>query len=202
MDTNENINNEIWRPVEGYEGLYEVSNLGRVKSIARIDSNNHFVKERILKLDCNGKDYIQITLFKDNKRKKYLVHRLVAIAFIPNPNKYKYINHKDRNTKNNCVYLNKDGTVNVEKTNLEWCTQKYNIHYDGCLERRSISQRNNVCSVCVIQYTKDGKYVKEWPSTKEVQRILGINHSNISRCCLGKVKSAGGSIWKYKKTAA
>lgn len=189
------LENEIWKPIKNYEYLYEVSNYGRVKSL----NFNHTKKEGILKQD--GKSYLQVTLFKNKKRNKELVHRLVAEAFIQNPNNLPYINHKDRNVKNNCVYLNKDGTVNLEKTNLEWCTQKYNVNYDGCLERRAIAQRNNNCSKQINQYTLNGEFIKEWPSTKEIQRTLGIHHSNISKCCKGEHKTAGGYIWKFKEAA-
>lgn len=186
---------EIWRTIKDYERLYQVSNLGRVKSL----NYNHTKQEKILKQ--NGKLYLQVTLFKNRKRTKKLVHRLVAEAFIPNPYNLRYINHKNRNGKNNFVYVNPDGTVDFGKSNLEWCTQKYNVNYDGCLERRAMSQRNNNCSKPIIQYSLNGEFIKEWPSTKEIQRTLGICHSNISKCCKGERKTCCGFIWRFKEVA-
>ena len=119
---------EIWKDIEGYEGIYQVSNKGRVKSLKRkicSNSNNHkynTLSEKLLKLSGGGK-YIQVILCKDGKTSAKLVHRLVAQAFIPNPNNYPVINHKDENKKNNDV------------RNLEWCTYKYNNEYNGRIEK-------------------------------------------------------------------
>lgn len=113
---------EIWKDIEGYEGLYQISNLGRVKSLEKYVNtaikNNTKVKrkEQILK-QYNKNGYLQVTLTHNNKRKYFGVHRLVANAFIPNLNNYPQVNHKDENTLNNCV------------DNLEWCTAKYNCNY-------------------------------------------------------------------------
>lgn len=119
-------------------------------------------------------------MWKNNKQKTYLIHRLVAEAFIPNSNNYLEINHKDENKQNN----------NVD--NLEWCTRSYNINYG--------KRNNNICKA-VMQYDKKGKFIKEWKSIMEVQRNLGLNNSNISQCCQNKskYKSVGGYIWKYKE---
>ena len=119
---------EIWKDIEGYEGLYQVSNKGRVKSLKRkicSNSNNHkynTLSEKLLKLSGGGK-YIQVILCKDGKTSAKLVHRLVAQAFIPNPNNLPCVNHKDENKKNNDV------------RNLEWCTYKYNNEYNGRIEK-------------------------------------------------------------------
>ena len=108
---------EIWRPIEGYEGLYEVSNLGRVRSLDRYDSRNQFRKGRIMKQNNDGRDYMSIQLCLNGKLKKYFVHRLVAEAFLPNPDNLPQVNHKDEDKSNNRV------------DNLEWCTAKYNLSY-------------------------------------------------------------------------
>ena len=119
---------EIWKDIEGYEGIYQVSNKGRVKSLKRkicSNSNNHkynTLSEKLLKLSGGGK-YIQVILCKDGKTSAKLVHRLVAQAFIPNPNNLPCVNHKDENKKNNDV------------RNLEWCTYKYNNEYNGRIEK-------------------------------------------------------------------
>ena len=118
---------EIWRDVVGYEGFYEVSNLGRVKN----------VKSRLILTPLNTKGYEALTLCKEGKRKQLYIHRLVAMAFIPDPNNYPLINHKDEVTNNNVV------------ENLEWCTQKYNMNYGTVINRLQ-----NMFGKPVIQKTK------------------------------------------------
>ena len=120
---------ELWKDIKNYEGLYQVSNLGNVKSVDRYvyagDNSNHkyqHIKERNLKLS-GGDKYIQVILCKNGKIKAFLVHRLVAEAFIPNPDNLPCINHKDENPKNNQV------------ENLEWCTYKYNNEYNGRINK-------------------------------------------------------------------
>lgn len=119
---------EIWKDIEGYEGLYQVSNKGRVKSLKRtIKTNNknhpyNTLSERLLKLN-GGDRYVSVILYKDGHISAKNVHRLVAQAFIPNPNNYPIINHKDCNGRNNDV------------RNLEWCTYKYNNEYNGRVDK-------------------------------------------------------------------
>lgn len=170
---------EVWKNIEGYEG-YQVSNLGRVKSLK-------WGKERIMKLKKHKYGYLVAGLFKKGKQNFYLVHRLVAQAFIPNPNGFSIINHKDENTSNN----------NVD--NLEWCNQKYNTNYGTAQQRRTDKMINGKLSKTVYQYSLDGEFIKEWPSTQEVQRQLGYYNTYIGKCCLGKFKQAYGYIWKYEK---
>lgn len=165
---------EYWKPVVGYEGLYEVSNWGRVKSI-------RFGKERIMKFYINGNGYSQVTLIKNNIKKTYLVHRLVAEAFIDNTDNLPQVNHKDENKLNN----------NVE--NLEWCDAKYNMKYGTANTRRSKAK-----SKPVLQYTLDGIFVREWESTIQAEREGGFSSGNICMCCKGERKYHKGCIWKYK----
>ena len=108
---------EQWRPIEEYEGLYEVSNMGRVKSLERIDKNNHLVKGKILKPVMMKNGYLRVDLSKEGKHKMFSVHRLVGMTFIPNPEGLPQINHIDEDKTNNRV------------DNLEWCDCKYNINY-------------------------------------------------------------------------
>ena len=108
---------EEWKAIAGYEGLYEVSNLGRIKSLSRIDSRGYKRNEKILKLNKDSGGYLKVSLYKNGKPKQYNVHRLVAIAFIPNPDNLPEVNHKDENRINNYV------------DNLEWCNRKYNCNY-------------------------------------------------------------------------
>lgn len=170
---------EIWKDIEGYEGLYQVSNMGRVRSLRK----NIILRQSI----TNG--YEKAALYKNKKGYKYfLIHRLVANAFIPNPDNLPQVNHKDENKLNNCV------------DNLEWCTQEYNINYGtGIARRTQLFNTNGKLSKPVLQYTLEGIFIKEWKSTMDVQRNLGFEHANISRCCRGKQSYAYGYIWKYKK---
>lgn len=131
-------NNELWKPISGYEGYYEVSNFGKVKSLSRVVkavSHNKIITrktpEKCLKPILTGKDnaYLTVTLCKEGKCKPILLHRLVAEAFLPNPDNLPCVNHKDENPKNNCV------------DNLEWCTYAYNNSYGTRNERISKSSK-------------------------------------------------------------
>lgn len=162
---------EEWKPIVGYEGLYMVSNMGRVKSL----NYNHTGTERVLKPAYNTYGYLFVTLCKDGKKKNCLIHRLVAEAFLDNPHNYPEVNHKDENKENNAV------------SNLEYCTSLYNNEYSKAKP--------------VLQLTLDGQLVQEWPSTHEAARQGGFNRGNISNCCLGKYKTHGGYVWKYKEVS-
>lgn len=173
---------EYWKPVLGYKGLYEVSNWGRIKSLPR---NGTVKYARILKPHTNKSGYSYVILCKNNIKKTFLVHRLVAEAFIDNTDNLPQVNHKDENKLNNSV------------DNLEWCDVKYNHNYGTINERISKSQINGKSSKIVIQYNLDGTFVREWPSTMECERN-GYNNTCISKCCLGKLKTYKGYIWRYK----
>lgn len=169
---------EIWKDIEGYEGLYQVSNMGRVKSL----KNDIILKPYILR------GYEKVLLYKNKKRKHFQIHRLVAMAFIPNPDNKPQVNHKDENKTNNCV------------DNLEWCTGHYNHNYGTINIRISQKQLNDKSkSKIVMQYSLDGTFIKEWKSTMDVQRNLGFAHTHISECCRGEQAYAYGYLWKYKK---
>lgn len=170
---------EIWKDIEGYEGLYQVSNMGRVKSVRK----NIILKNKI---ESNG--YERVHLYKNKGYKHFLIHRLVANAFIPNTDNLPQVNHKDENKANNRV------------DNLEWCIPKYNYNYGTINIRRSQKQLNDKNkSKKVLQFKPDGTFVKEWKSIMDVQRNLGFDNANISKCCRGKYAYAYGYIWKYKK---
>lgn len=174
---------EIWRDIKDFEGLYQVSNWGRVKSL----NYNHTGKEWILKPRKSGKGYLSVTLSKDGKCKNFLVHRLVAEVFIPNPLNLPQINHKDENPSNNNV------------SNLEFCDQKYNINYGNRNKKVSNKMTNGKLSKPVLQFSKTGDFIREWKSTAECGRN-GFKQVAVCRCCNGKLKTHKGFMWKYKET--
>lgn len=166
---------EIWKDIEGYEGKYQVSNMGRIKFLK-------FKKIRILRSEKDVNGYLRVTLHKNGIIKRYKVHRLVAQAFIPNPNNLPQVNHKDEDKTNNNV------------SNLEWCDAKYNMNY-GTARKRMIEKIQKV----VIQIDiNTNVIVNIFPSVKEAKTQTGICH--ISSCCRNERKSAGGYKWKYKES--
>ena len=182
---------EIWKDVKGYEGYYQVSNLGRVKSLDRnYDVINKLgFKQRInskgrIRIPQKGSNgYLFVSLSKDNKIKQILIHRMVAIAFLPNPDDLPEVNHKDECITNNAV------------NNLEWCTSKYNANY-GTRNERCFPKAQ--CKA-VNQYSKDGKFIKRWNSLGDAYRTLGIDRSQIINVCKHKKQcvTAGGFKWEY-----
>ena len=175
---------EEWRDVKGYEGLYQVSNLGMVKSLGNGKSNNS--KRKIMKPHYNQKGYLLIDL-SNNGRKSFQIHRLVAEAFIPNPNNLPQVNHKNEIKDDNSV------------ENLEWCDNKYNSNYGTRLERIFKKTTNGKCSKPVLQIDKGtNEVIAEFPSVSEAERQLGI--SDVSNCCTGKQKTCGGYKWQFKTT--
>lgn len=171
---------EKWKDILGYEGLYQISNLGRVKSLERTDSLNRIVEEKILKPRKDKGGYLMVNLSKDGKLKTFKVHRLVALHFLPNPNNYTEVNHIDENKENNAV------------SNLEWCDRKYNINYGTALKRSAEKQSKQV-----IQYDLEGNEIARFPSTIEIERQYGFSHRHIGKCCLGKYKTAYHYKWQY-----
>lgn len=160
---------EIWKDIAGYEGLYKISNLGDVYSVKR---------KRKLKLLNSHHGYKRIRLYTDSKSWKiYAVHRLVAAAFIPNPNNFPEVNHKDENGSNN------------KANNLEWCTRSYNVNY---------GQRNSKIYSAVIMLTMDNVPIKEFECQSKASKEMNIRQGSISNCCRGFSKTAGGYKWRYK----
>ena len=181
---------EKWRPVVGYEGLYEVSNLGRVKSLPRVEDQfygTRLTSERILKQSPDKKGYMMAWLYKNKKRATMKVHRLVAIAFIPNSECKPQIDH-----------------INAIKTdnrlcNLRWCTGKENFHNPISYRRNSDSKfgDKNHNAKSVNQFSINGDYIRTWKCINDIKRELGFNHPHISQCCSGKRNVAYGFIWRY-----
>lgn len=175
---------EIWKPTQ-YEG-YEISNLGRVKSY-KVDK----VNGKIMKPYHDTKGYLQIDLSLDGRKREnrvhLLIHRLVAIAFLENPNNYPQVNHKDENKENNCV------------DNLEWCTNDYNAHYGTKIERCAAAARVPVYSI-----DADGN-IEHFSGVREAARIVSNGQtsasSQISRVLNGKRKTAFGRKWLRENAA-
>ena len=195
---------EIWRtPIydgEPYED-YKVSNWGRILSL----NYNHTGKSKLMNPRKRKDGYSVVQLSKNKERKNCYVHRLVAQTFLPNPENKPCINHKiegDKGKKINMVFFNEDGTIDKERTTIEWATYEENNNYATRNERiaKAISKAmtNGKLSKRVLQFTLDGEFIREWPSTREIERQLGFDNSAVGRCCLGKQKSAYGFLWKYK----
>ena len=178
------MKNEEWRDVAGYEGLYQVSSEGRVKSLERtfIDKigRERYVKECFLKPGSDRGGYLRVGLCDGGKRKTLKVHRLVCEAFHENPDNKPQVNH-----------INEIKTDN-RACNLEWATARENSNFGTRTERLGKAQ-----SKPVGQYTLDGDLVKAWQSVNEVQRQTGFGCGNICNVANGKRKTAHGFIWKY-----
>ena len=179
---------EVWKDIPGYEGLYQVSNMGNVKSLFRY--------KKQLKPMMTNSGYLQINLFKNKIRKVFLVHRLVAIVFLDNPQNKEEVNHIDECKTNNKL------------SNLEWVTRTENSYHGTRIERqkkhtdyknRKVNNRNQIkaCSKPIAQYDKNGNFIKTWNSASEFCRENGkTSISSIRRCCNGERKSAYGYIFK------
>lgn len=179
---------EIWKPINGYEGIYQVSNFGNVKSLDRIvkakygrsvNYSEQKIKGRILKQHFTTCGYAYVALAKNGKNKTTLVHRLVANAFIDNPENFPCVNHKDENKHNN------------NASNLEWCSYEYNNTYKGINLRHKKTNRK------IIQYDLDMNEIKRWESITNAANYYNIEISNISSCCVGKRNHCAGFKWRY-----
>lgn len=167
---------EIWKDIDGYEGKYQISNMGNVKSFSKFSPPSG----RILKT-CHSRGYTWVALFdKNGKHKNWLIHRLVALAFVPNPNNYKEINHKDEDKKNN------------RADNLEWCTRAYNMSYGTARFRQGLSY-----SRAVEQLTLENIPIAKYYSVKIAATINNIDSSSILKCCKGTRCFVGGYKWRY-----
>lgn len=180
---------EVWKDITGYEGLYQISNLGRVKSFWN-------TKEKILMNLKDNFGYLKVCLCKDGKKKQFKVHKLVAEAYIPNIENKKEVNHINGNKADN------------RAENLEWCTRSENMKhaYKNGLQKPTEKQKQAIKKYCkenktkkIIQLDNNGDFIKEWNSGIEVEMNLGINRKNISQCLTKRSKTAGGFKWEYKK---
>lgn len=178
---------EIWKDIPNYEGRYQVSNLGNIKSLSF--KNQNF--ESLLKPSLNSSGYYKVELYKDKKSKVFYVHRLVATVFIPNPENKSEVNHIDGNKINNIV------------SNLEWNTisenQKHAIKHKLRTSSPMLGRfgKLNPSSKPILQYDFNGNLIKRWDSIADIERELGINRSCISNNLIGNNKTSHGFVWEY-----
>lgn len=175
---------EIWRDIPDYENIYQVSNLGRVKSLERYvdayikNQEKCLKKEKILKGSYDGKGYVMVRLYKDGIIKTKKVHRLVAQAFLENPNGLPQINHKNEIRTDNRL------------ENLEWCDSKYNNNYGN---HKIFGTKK------IIQYDKDGNVIRIYDSINEASATTNVIATGIGKCCNRKQLTAGNYVWKFYK---
>lgn len=178
---------EIWKDIKRYEGLYQVSNMGIVKSLPKLKktpSGTYYTKEMIKKpYICKG--YLRLGLCKDSKTKMFFVHCLVAQAFLGDANGLT-VNHKDENKLNN------------RADNLEYMTLAENIRYGGGIQRSAKSRTDNpLIGTPVNQYTLDGEFIKRYIPINQAKRENNFHEENISLCCNHKRNHSNGFIWRY-----
>ena len=190
---------EIWKTAvydgEIYEGLYKVSNWGRILSLNYKNTG----KSKLMTPFQEKNGYLRVCLFKNKEKKRCLVHRLVAETFLENPKNKPCINHKIEGKKGktmNMVIFNTDGSVNKERTTIEWVTYEENNNYETRNERISKTMTNGKLSKRVLQLSLSGDLIKEWPSTRECGRNE-FRHSNVAACCRGELKQYKGFRWMY-----
>ena len=171
----ENLDGEIWKDVIGFEGIYQVSNMGNVRSVCFHGTD----KIQNMGLNKTKFGYLRVQLSKNGKIKHCSVHRLVAEAFLPNPMNLPQVNHKNEQKDDNQV------------TNLEWCTAKYNVNFGTARQRMKQALSNPI-----EQFTLDGVFVRRWNSIQEAWRG-GFNGGSICQCLKGRYKTSGGFIWKH-----
>lgn len=172
---------ELWKDIEGYEGIYQVSNLGRVKGIKRYDSIGHLISDRVLKARVNNRGYLLVDLYKNGIRHTKLIHRLVAQTYIPNPENKPRVNHIDEVTTSNQV------------SNLEWTTPIENINHGTRNKRASKSRSKPIIAIDIAT----GEY-NEYGSGKECAIKLGLHQGTVNHILKGRRKQTCGYTFKYK----
>jgi hypothetical protein len=178
---------EVFVPIIGYEGLYEVSNIGRVKALAKMGGTNYSVSlpERIKKAKYNGDGYHQISLCKNSIKKHFYLHVLVAKHFVDNPNNYPEVNHENGDKNCNGYW------------NLKWCTRKQNEEHAWATGLKNMIGDNHALSKRVLQMDMNGNVIKEWVNGHQAMKDTGYSNGHISRCCRGLANQAYGYKWTY-----
>ena len=189
---------EIWKDIEGYEGIYQVSNLGRVRSLDRYYTKPHprngvptkyFKRGSIITNHTLRNGYTNVMLKFEGGKKNFMVHRLVAKAFVPGYFEGADVNHKDSNRQNN------------HADNLEWMTRRDNLMYNNDKNASAMEQIHRSQRKPIIQMTMDGEYIREWPSIYAAHLALGLDSKSISGACRQRygMKTCGGYRWKFKE---
>ena len=190
---------EVWRDIRGFESLYQVSNIGRVKRLSGYTITKAGwrlpVKERIRAFSLNGQGYYQVVLTGFGKRETFRVHRLVYETFVGPIPEGMQVNHIDENKLNNCVW------------NLNLMTPKQNTNWATCIERRAKAcsktkmgtktYETNGNAKPILQFTLDGEFIKEWACARYAIETLGLNQASLSMCVHGRTKSCGGFKWRF-----
>lgn len=180
---------EIWKDIEGYEGLYQVSNMGRVRSLERTRSMNQDrvrkpvpVPGRILVPQKKKAGYLGVVLSKDGKQRNVRIHCIVAKSFLPNPEGKPQVNHINGIKSDNRL------------SNLEWATNSENQQHALATGLRDMSQRRKA----IFQYDMSGKFIRSWNGAVEVEKETGMSQRYVASCCRGEERSAYGFVWKYE----
>ena len=190
------MKNDEWTDIKGYENLYQISKEGEEKSL-------YFNKEKILKQHIMKNGYHQVSLYKDGIKTKFLVHRLVALNFLPNPNSLPQVNHIDGNKSNNSI------------ENLEWISQIDNMKhaFENNLVTTITEKKKVACSENgkkafqvflqkhrkpVLQFDKNENFIQKWTYASEASQVLNIDTSSILKCCQQQRKTAGGFKWQFE----
>lgn len=178
---------EIWKPVKKYEGLYEVSNLGRVKSMAKTRGTNHkcIIAEKVMSPRDNGLGYLQISFSLNSCKKTSYVHRLVADHFIGDLSG-KEVNHIDGNKLNNASY------------NLEIVTRTENERHAHATGLKKMTGRFSKVSKQVLEFDLSGSFIRSWDCVLDIVRNMGIDNRGVVSCCNGYRSEYKGRVWKWE----
>ena len=169
---------EIWKDIPEYEGLYQVSNLGNIYSL---------ISSKKIKSVDRGNGYFMVGLSKNKKKTCLQVHRIVLTAFCPNVFDKPEVNHIDGNPSNNKL------------SNLEWCNRKENVWHSIHVLKTPRKKNLPHFKKQISQFSKNGDFIQHWDSARQVQKLIGIKSTSITRCCKGRSRSAGKFIWKYSE---